>query len=128
MLTACHNVVHGTEDKNVVTEVTDLKVASSMDKAAETMKFSAVGQVREVEVYKYNIDVDWACLKLKDHSTKFDFAIPLATHDNDIPKAATLEKMYIYHCPVQLFLDDAEMVRCHAMVKEASVNCGGENH
>ena len=37
-----------------------------MDKAADTMEFSAVGQVREVEVYKYNVDVDWACLKLKD--------------------------------------------------------------
>ena len=121
MLTACHNVVHRSEDKKVVTEVTDLKVASSMDKLAETMEFSAIGQVREVGIFRYNIDVDWACLQLKDGSANFDFTIPLATHNDDLPKAATLEKMYIYHCPVQLFLDDAEMVRCHVMVKEASV-------
>ena len=121
MLTACHNVVHRSDDGSLVTEVTDLKVASSMDKATETTEISAVGQVREVEVYKYNVDVDWACLKLKDGSPSFPFAIPLAADDNDMPKAATLEKMYIYHCPVQLFLEDADMVRCHVMVKEASV-------
>lgn len=121
MLAACHNVVHRSEDKRVVTEATDLKVSSAMDKDTETMEFSAAGPVREVEVHRHNVDVDWVCLKLKDGSTNFDFATPLATDDNDMPKAATKEKMDIHHCPVQLFLDDAEMARCHVMVKEASM-------
>ena len=46
--------------------------------------------------------------------------------DSDIPTAATLEKLHVYHCcPVQLFLDDPDLDRCHVMQKEASVGLIG---
>ena len=78
-----------------------------------------------VHVHRFNCDVDWACLKVVDENVSFPFVVPIATAESDTPEEATLEKLFIYHCPVQLFLEDPEMEACHVMVKEASVGIVG---
>lgn len=62
---------------------------------------------------------------LEEDSPSLSCAIPLATQDSDIPAAGTSEKLHVYHCPVQLFLDDPDMERCHVMRKEAPVEVIG---
>lgn len=123
LLTACHNVVQ--KDGSEVTEVTELKVTTRMSKSAD-FKFVADEMVRKAEIYKYNTDVDWACLKLVNGAVPMTCIIPIGMGDSDLPKPAALEKLFIYHCPVQLFLDDEETEVCHVMVKEASVGLVGK--
>jgi hypothetical protein len=126
LLTACHNVVEKEEDGSL-SEKTELKVTEMLVKSndgkmcvAEEGNWSTA-----VHVHRFNIDVDWACLKLVDENESFPFVVPIATAESDTPEKATLEKLYIYHCPVQPFLDDPEMEACHVMVKEASVGIVG---
>lgn len=38
-----------------------------------------------------------------------------------MPPRGSTEKIYIYHCPVGVFVDDTAMDACHVMVKEASL-------
>eukprot|EP00978_Attheya_sp_CCMP212_P026459 scaffold87105_cov24-Attheya_sp.AAC.1 len=75
-----------------------------------------------LRVHQYHIDHDGACLRRTDRN-KFLSVIPVATERDELPQDATLDKLFIYHCPVQLFLDhvDGEIERLHVMVKEASV-------
>jgi hypothetical protein len=61
-----------------------------------------------------------------DEDNEFPFIIPVGTQASDVPQPTTLEKLFIYHCPVQLFLDDDEIDACHVMVKEASVGIVGQ--
>ena len=131
LLTACHNVVEKDEDGGY-SEKTELKVTKKLVKskdgrmcpaeATEGKRSTAV----HVHVHRFNRDVDWACLKVVDENVSFPFVVPIATAESDTPGEATLEKLFIYHCPVQLFLDDSEMEACHVMVKEASVGIVGQ--
>ena len=127
LLTACHNVIEKEEDGGLL-EKTELKVTKMLVKSndgkmcvAEEGNWSTA-----VHVHKFNPDVDWASLKVVDENVSFPFVVPIATSESDTPEKATLEKLFIYHCPVQLFLDDTEMEACHVMVKEASVGIVGQ--
>ena len=120
LLTACHNVVVKSKDGKSDSMVLDLKIATAIKKT-EDGKISPESPSRPVSVHTYNIAVDWASLKLQDEALVLPFVIPIATADSDMPPRATLEKIHIYHCPVQLFLDDPELETCHVMQKEASV-------
>jgi len=72
------------------------------------------------------MEVDWACLKLSgDKAAPFPVVVPVATKDSEMPEPTSTEKLFICHCPVQLFLDDADIEVCHVMVKEASVGLVG---
>jgi len=120
LLTACHNAVVKSTDGKSDSEIRDLKISTAMTRKPDG-KISADSRGRPVSVHSYNILVDWASLELKEKVPALPFAIPLATADSDMPVPATSEKIYIYHCPVQLFLDDPVFERCHVMKKEASV-------
>lgn len=123
MLTACHNVV--VNDNMLVTELKVTPAIIKQDGKFAT-KDSQLG--RPVDVHKYNVGVDWACLKLGDNAPPFPFVIPVATSNSDFPEFATTEKLFIYHCPVQLFTDDDDIEVCHVMVKEASVGLISGKH
>ena len=124
LLTACHNVVVKSRDEKADSVVLDLKITTIVRRLSDG-KISAESPTRFVTVHTYNIPVDWASLKLHDGAPALPFAIPLATSKSDIPTPATLEKIHIYHCPLQLFLDDLEFDTCHVMQKEASVGVIG---
>ena len=127
LLTACHNVVEKDEDGGY-SEKTELKVTKKLVKSNDgRMCVAEEGNwSTEVHAHRFNSDVDWACLKVVDENVSFPFVVPIATAESDTPEEATLEKLFIYHCPVQLFLDDPEMEACHVMVKESSVGIVGQ--
>ena len=125
LLTACHNVVEK-EQGGGYSEKTELKVTKKLVKSSDGKMCVAEGNwSTAVHVQRFNSDVDWACLKGVDENISFPFVVPIATEESDTPEEATLEKLFIYHCPVQLFLDDPEMEACHVMVKEAAVGIVG---
>jgi hypothetical protein len=125
LLTACHNVIFKSTEGEFLA-VKELKVSSSMFKSSDG-KISSAQVGKPVCVYEYNAEVDWACLMLDDGNIpSLPFCIPLATQDSDIPEPATLEKLYIYHCPIRLFLEDPEIDTCHVMVKKALVGIIGK--
>ena len=124
LLTACHNVVKKEKGGDYFKK-TGLKVTKKLVKSAECKICVEGNQSTAVDLGNFNPDVDWASLKVSDENVSFPFVIPIATMKSDTPEEATLEKLYIYHCPVQLFLDDLEMEACHVMVKEASVGIVG---
>ena len=129
LLTACHNVVVKSTDGETTSTVLNLKVAAAMSKTPDGTILAEPPQ-RAVSVHTYNIAVDWAALVLDGEADRFPLTsvIPLAKQSSDIPSPGTSEKLYIYHCPIQLFLDDAELDRCHVMQKEASVGIVGKKH
>ena len=43
-----------------------------------------------------------------------------------MPPRGSTEKLYIYHCPVGLFLEDVTLDACHVMVKEVFLGVIGE--
>ena len=103
--------------------VLGLKIATALMKSGDGV-ISAKGEGRHVTVHKYNMDVEWAALSLEEDSPPFVLCHSSchATQDSDIPAAATLEKLHVYHCcPVQLFLNHPDMDRCNVTQKEASV-------
>ena len=126
LLTACHNVVTQSQSDGVSNNVTlDLKVASGLKRIGNAIASEETGKL--VKVHKYCVDVDWACLTLADSErSTFSSFIPLATDSSDMPPRGSTEKLYIYHCPVSLFLEDIAMDTCHVMVKEASLGIIGE--
>jgi len=125
LLTACHNVVTQSQSDGVSHNKTlDLKVASGLKRSGDAITSEETGRL--VEVHKYCVDVDWACLRLADSKSTFSSFIPLATDSSDMPPRGSTEKLYIYHCPVGLFLEDIAMDTCHVMVKEASLGIIGE--
>jgi hypothetical protein len=126
LLTACHNVVVKSKDGTADSTVLDLKVAPTLIRSPDGV-IATEAKGRRVAVHKYNIEVDWAALVLDEDVDSFPLTstIPLATHVSDIPSPGTSEKLYVYHCPLQLFLDDPEFERCHVMQKEASVGIIG---
>ena len=117
LLTAAHNVVQKTESEERV--LTGLKVARSLVKG-KNGKVKSEGAAIPVTIEGYHYGHDWACLKRQDGES-FSTHIPVAMTEGELPKDATLEKLYIYHCPVELFLADDVTVRLHPMVKEAGV-------
>eukprot|EP00977_Amphora_coffeiformis_P019394 scaffold7213_cov166-Amphora_coffeaeformis.AAC.10 len=109
VLTACHNVV-----------------VPAAQEGGEAVKKSDDGTFQPgtpVSVYKYNTPVNWAYLKCNDKDNVFPFIIPVGTQASDVPQPATHEKLFIYLCPVQLFIHDDEIDACHVIVKEASIGC-----
>ena len=46
--------------------------------------------------------------------------------DADLPKRGTLEKMYIYHCPVSIFREERSETSVHAIPKEVNVGTVAE--
>lgn len=100
----------------------ELKNVSAMGKSSEGVMTPEKGPGTPVSVHKYHIDHGLACLRRTDTNTRFS-AIPLATEPGDLPEDAILDKLFIYQCPVQPFLDeaDSEIERLHVMVNEASV-------
>lgn len=122
LLTACQNVVVSETTNGEPAVVTTLKVTPKLVKSAAGKISTDEGQRGvSVHVHKYNTQVDWACLICDESSATFPFIVPVATSDSDVPTPASTEKLFIYHCPVQLFLDDADIDVCHVMVMEASV-------
>ena len=83
-------------------------------------KVKSEGAAIPVTIKGYHYGHDWACLKRQDGDS-FSTHIPVAMTEGELPKDATLEKLYIYHCPVELFLVDDATRRLHPMVKEAGV-------
>ena len=45
----------------------------------------------------------------------------MAMTPEELPERGTLEKIYIYHCPVKIFRESRRRTSVHAMPKEASV-------
>ena len=127
LLTACHNVVV-VEAQGEPSVATELKVTTKLIKSAAGVISTDESQRGvPVHVHKYNTQVNWACLRRDEESSApFPFVIPVATSDSDMPKPASTEKLFIYHCPVQQFLDDTEIEVCHVMVMEASVGLVGK--
>ena len=131
LLTACHNVVVPATEEGDESVVTELKVTSKLIKSrgkVTTVK-NADGTHNKgtpVSVYRYNSQVDWACLKRDDEDNAFPFINPVGTQASDVPQPRTREKLFIYHFAVQLFLDYDEIDACHVMVKEASVGIVGQ--
>lgn len=125
LLTACHNVVTQSQSDGSNNVTLDLKVASGLKRSGTDIVSEETGRL--VKVHKYCIDVDWACLTLADsEQSTFSSFIPLATASSDMPPRGSTEKLYIYHCPVDLFLGDDTLETCHAIVKEASLGIIGQ--
>ena len=124
LLTACQNVVTKSADGESDNVTESLKVSPGLTRDNDS---TIVSEERGkcVQVYQFNVAVDWACLKLDDNEMPFSAFIPLASSPHDIPPRGSTEKLYIYHCPIGLFLDDIAMETCHVMVKEASIGVIG---
>lgn len=135
VMTAAHNVVtRELEDESKNEAMTDeqemaarkqdfctanLMIAGLLHKDSKGVA-TVAGKGISVTLARYHYFHDWAFLKVSEGVQLTSF-IPVATSPDDLPHRGTLEKIYIYHCPVRIFRESRKATSVHAMVKEASV-------
>ena len=139
VMTSAHNVVTrpGAEDDDLNgEEMTDEEEKSERDRGKDLCidnlmiarllhkdgngMITVEGDSFPVALAHYHYFHDWAFLKVCGGG-QLSTTIPLATTPEELPQRGTLEKIYIYHCPVKIFRDSRKRTSVHAMPKEASV-------
>ena len=135
VMTAAHNVVtRELEDESKNEQMSDkqemeargqdfctnnLMIAHLLHKDTKGV-VTVEGDAISVTLARYHYFHDWAFLKVSDGVELTSF-IPVGTAPEDLPQRGTLDKIYIYHCPVKIFRESRKQTSVHAMPKEASV-------
>eukprot|EP00339_Tiarina_fusa_P014072 CAMPEP_0117024420 /NCGR_PEP_ID=MMETSP0472-20121206/18142_1 /TAXON_ID=693140 ORGANISM="Tiarina fusus, Strain LIS" /NCGR_SAMPLE_ID=MMETSP0472 /ASSEMBLY_ACC=CAM_ASM_000603 /LENGTH=414 /DNA_ID=CAMNT_0004730855 /DNA_START=42 /DNA_END=1284 /DNA_ORIENTATION=+ len=141
LMTAAHPVVTrpGDDDNGEKMTDTDEKAAQGMERdfCVDNLMIGRVlhkavdgtitveGDALRVTLAHYHYFHDWAFLKVCEGAELTDF-IPLATTQDELPPRGTLEKIYVYHCPINSFRDSRKATSVHVLPKEASVGTVAE--